>query len=89
MFIHPTSIYLGISYSFIHSVSQSVMPSSVLGIVESLVSKMDKIPTLRKLGSLMERQTLNRYTCAYMIMNYAKCCAGAVQGALRGLVRET
>lgn len=80
---------MSISYSFVQSVSQSVMPSSVLGIVESLVSKMDKTPTRGKLGSLMERQTLNRYTCAYMIMNYDKCCEGAVQGALRGLIRET
>lgn len=46
--------------------------------------------TLRELNSLMgKRQTLNKYMCAYIIMNYDKCSEGIVQDTLRGLIRQT
>lgn len=60
------------------------MPSSVLGIVKSLVSKMDKVPTLKELA-VLQRQTLTEYTYQYIIVSYDKCSEEKVQGALRDL----
>lgn len=64
------------------------MPSSVLGIVKSLGSKMDKVPALKELA-VSQRQTLNKYTCPHIITSYDKCSEGKVQGALRDLNQET
>lgn len=44
VFIPPTSSYLGVNYSF----SPLFMPSRMLGIVDSLVSKMDKVLALKE-----------------------------------------
>lgn len=64
------------------------MPSRVLGIVKSLVSKMDKVPALKEL-TVSQRQTLNKYTCPYIVTSYDTCLEGKVQGALRDLNQET